>query len=122
MLNELNQADLQMEFSKSSEHKALSNIASSFPTLLAVDISIEYILILYMAMEFLRLVFISTKTFVLSMFSCNMLAVIQDFMPMKQCWMLLMIKCFDSALLGLKAGTARCHRHKNVNLADISVL
>ena len=92
-----------MEFTKTSELKALSNIAPRFLTLLAVDISNESILILFMVMGFLRLLFISTKTSVLSMFSCNMFAVIQDLMSMKQFWMLLMIRGNDSALFGLKA-------------------
>ena len=91
MLNKLNQADLQMEFTTASELKALSNIAPRFLTLLAVDISNESILILFMLMGFLRLLFISTKTYVLSMFSCNMLVVTQDLMSMTQFWMLLMI-------------------------------
>ena len=69
MLNKLNQADLQMEFTKASEPKALSNIAPIFLTLHAVDISIESILILFMVMGFLRLLPISTETSVLSMFS-----------------------------------------------------
>ena len=103
MLNKLNQADLQMEFTKASELKALSNIAPRFPTLLAVDTSIESILILFMVMGFLRLLFISTKTSVLSMFCCNMIAVIQDLMSMTQFWMLLMTRGNDSALFGLNA-------------------
>ena len=45
MLNKLNQADLQMEFTKASELNALSSIAPRFLTLLAVDISIESMLI-----------------------------------------------------------------------------
>ena len=101
MLNKLNQADLQMEFTKASELKALSNIPPRFLTLLAVDISIESILILFMVVGFLRLLFISTKTSVLSMFSCNMLAVIQDLMSTTQFWMLLMTRGNDSALFGL---------------------
>ena len=47
---------------KPSELKALSNIAPRFLTLLAIDISIESILILFMVMGFLRLLFISTKS------------------------------------------------------------
>ena len=38
-----------------------------------------------------------------SMFSCNMLAVIQDLMSMTRFWMLLVIWCYDSILFGLKA-------------------
>ena len=94
-----NQADLQMEFTKTSELKALSNIAPRFLTLLAVDISIESILILFTVMGFLRLLFISTKTSVLSMFRCNMTAVIQHLMSMTQFWMLLMARGNDSALI-----------------------
>ena len=53
MLNKLNLVDLQMEFTKASELKALLNIVSPrFLTLLAVDISIESILILFMVMGF----------------------------------------------------------------------
>ena len=58
-----------MEFTKASELKALSNVAPRFLTLLAVDITIESILIFFMVMGFLRLLLISTKTSVLSMFS-----------------------------------------------------
>ena len=92
-----------MEFTIASELKALSVIASRILTLPVVYISIESILIMFMVMGFLRLLFISAKTFVLSMFSYNMLAVIQDLMSVTQVWMLLMIKCNDSALFGLKA-------------------
>ena len=73
-----------MAFTKASELNALSNIVPRFLTLFAIDILIESILILFMVMGFLRLLFISTKTSVLSMFSCNMLAVIQDLMSMTQ--------------------------------------
>ena len=57
MLNKLNQANLQMEFTKAFELKALSNIAPRFLTLLADDVSIESILILLMVMVmgFLRI-------------------------------------------------------------------
>ena len=101
LCNKLNHADLQMKFTKASKLKALSNIAPRFLTLLAVDTSIESFFILFMVMGCLRLLFISTKTSVLSMFSYNMLAVIQDLMSMTPFWMLLMIN--DSALFGLKA-------------------
>ena len=70
-----------------------------------VDVSTESILILFVVMEFRRLLFISTKTsmFSCSMFSCNMLAVIQDLMSMTRFWMLPIIWCYDSILFGLKA-------------------
>ena len=70
-----------------------------------VDVSTDSILNLFMVMEFRRLLFISTKTSMFScfMFSCNMLAVIQDLMSMTRYWMLLIIWCYDSILFGLKA-------------------
>ena len=56
-------------------------------------------------MAFRRLMFISTKTsmFSCSMFSSNMLAIIQDLMSMTRFWMWLIIWCYDSILFGLKA-------------------
>ena len=46
----------------------------------------------FMPMGFLKLLFISTKTSVLTMFICNMLVVIQDLMSMTQLWVLLMTR------------------------------
>ena len=64
MFNKWNQADFHMQFTKSFELKSQSNIAPGFLTLLAVDISIESILILFMVMGFLRyeLFYIHTHT------------------------------------------------------------
>ena len=92
-----------MEFTQAFELKALPNIAPRFLTLLADDISIESILILLILIEFLRFLLISTKTSVLSLFSSNMLAVIQDLMSMTQFFMSLTMRGNDSALFGLKA-------------------
>ena len=79
-----------------------SEFAECYSIVVTVDVSIDSIFHGNIISEAL---FISTKTsmFSCSMFSCNILAVIQDLMSMTRFWMLLIMWCYDSILFRLKA-------------------
>ena len=122
MLNKLNLADLQVESTKASELKALSNIASRFLTLLAVvDVSIESIMILYW--DFWG--FCSSVLKPPGFFSCLDVTFKLSSRTWCQlhnlqcCWWL---RVMIPHCLAWRPCTALCHQHKDGKLVDISVL